>query len=299
MKLASGPVLFCDVLLLAQRDLVVVIPKCDNIPDRGERVRCTLFLENDDDYSTHRDGIVHWEMAYEGQRLAAIFLDDPAPDELLKLTDTDRRAAVRFPASVPCEIQAGDDIQEGRMVSYSLSGVATQSETPLVIGNRYELRLQAGNDTIRLEATCRWGVETSYGYVNGYSIADDACRVFAHRAFRGSVMAWNLNRPRNADDELQAAEEPGEAAGQASAISDAVRPAISRSTILLLSAILIGLSIRVPEESAELIFLAGCTGVITYISLGWVYLSRKRARAEAARQARRAAHESRLGAHLR
>ena len=165
LHLASGRVIFCDVLLLTGKDVVVTIPMSEAIPDRGEAVRCSLFLSDDDSFVAHREGIVHWEMSLHGQRLSGIFLEKEPPAELLNLTTEDRRQEVRYPANVACDVRGQACTIGGRLVSYSLNGLATQCAEQMEIGEPYTVSLVAGDELIELEAKCRWSIKTGYGYI--------------------------------------------------------------------------------------------------------------------------------------
>lgn len=296
LHLGSGDVLFCDVLLLTERDLVVNVPAAHAIPDRGETARCSLFLSDDDSFVAHREALVHWEMGVHGQRLAGLFLSTKAPSELLDLTHDDRRREVRFPANLGCVIADNRDRVEGRLVNYSLNGLATQLPTPMTIGSRYTIAVPAGDETIELDGICRWNIETSYGFVNGCSIRPGEGELLARRDFRGSLMGWDINRsrrpaavPTDSDSETESTGEDSEKPR---------RQLLSSSTILVLSAVLIGLSVRTPDRLSALTFLGGCVGLLAYIGLSWSSDKRVRRVSKRVRDARRAAAESRLEAHV-
>lgn len=298
LHLSGGAVLFCDVVLLTSRDLVVTIPKSEAIPDRGDTVRCSLFLTEDDSYVAHREGVVHWEMALHGQRLAGIFLSEKAPVELLDLTDNDRRREVRFPANLACRIGDVPHALQGRLVNYSLNGLATQSAEPMCIGENYRIELDAGDEEIKVEATCRWSIATAYGFTNGYSFANGEGELFARRVFRGSVMPWDINQTRSQPAGHMAIDSEEESVPIVVGEPIHEKPLLSSTTILLLSATLIGLSIRTPEELSQTIFLGGIIGLVTYIGLVWTARMRELKRQQKIAATKRAAAETRLRAHV-
>lgn len=297
LHVGSGQVLFCDAIMLTERDLVVTIPRSEAIPDRGESVQCSLFLVDDDAYCAKQEGIVHWEMAMHGQRLAGIFLTKSAPKELVRLADKDQRREVRFPANLACRVIDKTESINGRLVNYSLSGLATQMPQPMSIGENYTIELDAGDEQITVEATCRWSIETSYGFVNGCSLANEEGRLLARRVFRGTVMPWDISRTRRRTMAVTAEveEEYGSSVGSDEAAS---KPVISTTTILLLSAMLIGLSIKTPEQLTDIAFLAGMAGLVTYIGLVWTARMRKAIRDRKVVEAKRAVAEDRLEAHV-
>lgn len=299
LQLGSGPILFCDVLLLTERDVVLAIPKTETLPDRGEEVKCSLFLLEDDSYVAHRDGIIHWEMALREQRLAAVFLKESAPEELIAIARQDRRREVRYPANISCSIYDGGEVKPGRLVNYSLNGLAALLPEPLEVGQSYTVTIAAGDDDIEIDVLCRWRTETKEGFVNACSCENDQGWSLARKAFRGSAMPWDMERadghlkPTDARDQEETprrktvveAEEPQ-------------KPVIGTTTILILSVMLIGLSPLTPSNVRLTTFLCGCVGVITYIGLIWTSRMRRKFLERQQAEKVRETAENRLVAHL-
>lgn len=297
LHLGSGVVLFCDVLIVTDRDIVVTIPKSEAIPERGASVKCSLFLIEDDSYVAQREGVVHWEMGLHGHRLAGIFLTKSAPKDLLDLTEDDRRREVRYPANLACRMLDKTTPFNGRLVNYSLNGLATQLSEPLTIGKTYKVQVDAGDETVELMATCRWSIETAYGFVNGCSLQAGEGEKLAKREFRGTVMPWDLNRTRSQSGRFNLRPDSDEA-GADSSQEPIEKPLLSRSSILLLSGVLIALSVKTPENLTQLSFLGGCVGVLTYVGLEWTGRVRESLRARRAKLAKQASAELRLKAHV-
>ena len=157
--------------------------------------------------------------------------------------------------------------------------------------------MEAGDETIELTAICRWSIETSYGFVNGCSLKSGEGRKLAKREFRGTVMPWDINRTRSQAGRFKLNSDQ-DAAGAQPAAEAEERPLISRSTILLLSAALIALSVRTPESLTRLFFLAGCIGAVTYIGLEWTGRVREAVREKRKTRAKQVSAESRLEAHV-
>lgn len=300
LHLSSGPVLFCDVLILTERDLVVTIPKSEAIPERGQKLKCSLFLIDDDSYVSHREGVVHWEMGLHGQRLAGIFLTKSAPSDLLTLTEDDRRQEVRYPANLACGVQDKTDTRTGRLVNYSLNGLATQLPKPLEIGENYTVQVEAGDDTVELHATCRWSIETSYGFVNGCSLKAGEGERLAKREFRGTVMPWDINRTRSQPGRFKLeAEQEDAASTNAANDGKSNETLLSRTTILLLSAVVLAFSVKMGESLLkETTFLCGCVGLLTYIGLSWTGRVREASRVRRESEQKRKTAETRLEAHV-
>jgi hypothetical protein len=206
-------------------------------------------------------------MAMHGQRLAGIFLTKPAPKELMRIADKDQRREVRYPANLACRVVGKTDSFDGRLVNYSLNGLATQMSQQMSIGENYTVELEAGDEQIAVEATCRWSIETSYGFINGCSLANGEGQQLARRAFRGTVMPWDINRTRSRAMAVTATVEEDYGAKVVAQEQTESRPLISTATILLLSVMLIGLSIKTPEHLADIAFMAGMVGLVTYIGL--------------------------------
>ena len=297
LHVGTGQVLFCDVVMLTERDLVVAIPRSEAIPDRGESVQCSLFLVDDDKYSAKREGIVHWEMAMHGQRLAGIFLTESAPKDLVRLADKDQRREVRYPANLACRVVDKTGSNDGRLVNYSLNGLATQMPQPMSIGENYTIEMDAGDEQIAVEATCRWSIETSYGFINGCSLANGEGQLLARRVFRGTVMPWDINRTRSRALAVTA-EVQDEFGASLRQDQTGSTPLISTTTILLLSTVLIGLSVKTPEQLTNVAFLTGIAGLVTYIGLVWTARMRKANRERKVVEAKRAVAEDRLDAHV-
>lgn len=299
LQLSSGPALFCDVLLLTERDVVLAIPKTETLPDRGEEVRCSLFLLEDDSYVAHREGIIHWEMALREQRLAAVFLKQSAPEELVALARQDRRKEVRYPANISCSVYDRGELKTGRLVNYSLNGLAVLLPEPLEVGQSYTVTIVAGEEDIEIDVQCRWRTDTKEGFVNACSCENDQGWSLARKAFRGSAMPWDMER---ADGHLKPTEavEKSEAPRTKPVVEaeEEKRPVIGTTTILILALMLIGLAPLTPTNIRLTMFLCGCVGVITYIGLIWT--SRMRRKFQERKQAEkvRETAENRLVAHL-
>ena len=297
LQVADGQVLFGDAVVLTEHDLVVAIPGAAEISVRGESVRCSVFLLDDDSYVVHRDGLIHWEMTSHGERLCAVFLFDPAPDELLELTVRDQRREVRFPASLTCKVQSNDESPiTGRLVNYSLNGVAAQLAEPLEIGSEYTVLVDANDDALELTGTCRWNVETLHGFVNGFSLEHQKGIGFARPVFQGTVMPMDIQRttptvsirpvPQRRDDPVAAASR------------EDLQPLITRTTILMLSLLLIWLAARIQNQLTGMTFLTGCIGLVTYIGLDWTSKMHQSRRLKQQAQKKQNQAESRLHAHV-
>ncbi len=297
LHVADGSVIFCDAIVLTEYDLILTIPAAADVPARGESARCSIFLVDDDSYVVHRDGLIHWEMTLHGERLCAVFLLDPAPEELLELTVRDQRREVRFPASLTCEVQVGEEPAiAGRLVNYSLNGVAAQLAEPLEIGNEYTVTVDANDDTLELTGTCRWNIETPHGFVNGFSLEHQNGRGFARPAFQGTVMPWDIQRTAPS---VSIRPVPKRREDPAAATSHKVlQPIITRTTILLLSLVLIWLAARVQNQMTGMTFLTGCIGLVTYIGLDWTSKMHQTRRRKQQAQKNQNQAESRLHAHL-
>jgi hypothetical protein len=298
LQLGGGRILFCDAVVLTERDLVVVIPKSEGFPDRGEAVRCSLFLTEDDTYVAHREGTVHWEMAVHGERMAAIFFGKAAPPELLDLTPNEQRRGVRFPANVACSINGKVESTQGRLINYSLDGFATQLPEPMTIGELYTMQVEAGDDNITIEGMCRWNIKTAYGFINGCSCEHEEGHKLARRDFRGSVMPWDINRSGVSQFSGDEDDADTKTYSENAKSDSSSKPLISSTTILILSAMLIGLSAQTSSGSKKIAFLAGCVGIVTFIGLQWTAKLRIMLVEQLASTRTRERAENRLRAHL-
>ncbi|MFK7820796.1 MAG: PilZ domain-containing protein [Planctomycetaceae bacterium] len=299
LQLGGGRVLFCDAVVLTTRDLVVVVPKSEGFPDRGEEVRCSLFLTDDDSYVAHREGTVHWEMAVHGERMAAVFFKEATPKELLDLTPDEQRRGVRFPANVACAVNGKVESTEGRLINYSLDGFATQLPEPMTIGEIYNVQVEAGDDNITIEGLCRWNIKTAYGFINGCSCENEDGYKLARRDFRGSVMPWDINRTRSSNfSDLNDDDDEPEATASGSKSDSTQRPLISSTTILILSITLLGLALRTPDGGNTIAFLTGCLGIVMFIGLQWTAKIRVMVMEQIASTRTREHAENRLNAHI-
>lgn len=297
LHVANGQVSYCDAVVLTQHDLVVTIPKSDQIPARGERARCSIFLVDDENFVLHRDGIVHWEMTLHGERLCGVFLDEPIPEDLLELTVRDQRREVRFPASLSCEVRGDNEsVVDGRLMNYSLNGLAAQLAEPLDIGCEYTIAVQANGETLKLSGVCRWNIETPHGFINGCSLDHHEGQQFARPAFRGTVMPWDIQRTTPAVSIRPMPQRRQQATVPPT--RDVLRPLVTRTTILVLSLVLLWLAAQIQNQMTNMTFLTGCIGLVTYIGLDWtskLHLARRK-KLQAEKEQTHA--ESRLHAHL-
>ena len=257
------------------------------------------------------EGVLHWHGHTQGKTLLGVFSAEESPPQLLAVRTDERRGEIRYPIDQRAIVRGEGYRQEGRVIDYSLNGIAIELSRPMQLDQRYEATLMVAGQMLKLPMLCCFSTHGNSGYVAGCGL----------RCLEGSLLACAA-LPKPADRTSLVSISPqfptfnhvsGRGQGRSSesgsydrivdwinTVSENVderltdRPVVSRAAILILAAVLMGMSIQATGNIQIVTFLYSMFGIFAYIGLTQAANIRERLMSEETIRIKRELAERRL-----
>ena len=287
IELSDGSTLEAGVFALTRFDIVVCLDDSQTVPD----VQAIEFVLNGDKYSSEKtDGLLHWKGKANGKTIIGIFAALPIARQIYEKTTGDRRSEIRYPLNVKTIVRGNQFREEGQVIDYSLNGIGIQLDKPIELDQRYEATIMLDGQILKLPMLCRFNARSNRGYIVGCGLRCLEGSLLVCSAFRKiqangrpvysavspRFPALNLISGRGEPREFDMVNVPtryerfvhwfnNTSETLDERLSD--RPVISRAAILILAAILMGMSLKAAGKIQIVTALYSVFGVLAYIGL--------------------------------